>query len=208
MLSIVFDFQKHNTLKMQKNCESDASCSSSMGDARGLELAASCTNETMISDSSRADLKRSRNNSSRKHLHSRKLKPSKRAHKSKTSRLKNSVAPLNPSVVMKHLICTPHCGSRSSQESRCQESNRPDSSALLQQTESGGKKKTSCDPVPYSEELKNVSATPTFSLCHVLQLNSEENVTKPFEVSKDQAKNTLRVHTSASSVFVKTVKKT
>ncbi|XP_067263683.1 cdkn1a interacting zinc finger protein 1b isoform X3 [Chanodichthys erythropterus] len=206
------NLQKHNTLKMQKNCESDASCSSSMGDPRGLELIASCAGETMISDSSQADLNRLHINSSRKHLHSRKLKPSKRAHKSKTLLSKISVAPQNPSVVMKHLICTPHCGSRSGQESHCQESNRPDSSVQLQQTESGEKEKTSCDPVHYSEELENVNATPTFRSCHVLQLNSEENVTKPFEVketvSKDQTKNTLHVHKSPSSVFMKTVKKT
>lgn len=212
ILSVVFDFQKHNTLKMQKNCESDASCSSSMGDPRGLELIASCASETMISDSSQADLNRLHINSSRNHLHSRKLKPSKRAHKSKTLLSKISVAPQNPSVVMKHLICTPRCGSRSSQESHCQESNRPDSSVQLLQTESGEQEKTSRDPVHYSKELENVSATPTFSSCHVLQLNSEEKVTKPIEiketVNKDQTKNILHVHKSPSSVFMKTVKKT
>ncbi|CAM4537540.1 unnamed protein product [Leuciscus chuanchicus] len=192
------NLQKHNTPKMQKNCESDASCSSPTADPQGLELIASCANKTMISDSSQADLKRSHINSSRDHLHPRKLKPSKRAHKSKTSRSKTSVAPKKPCVVMKHLICTPHCGSRSSQESRCQESNRLDSSVQLRQTESGEKEKTSFDPVHYSEEQENVNATPTVSLCHVSQLNSEENVTKPTEVketvSKDQTKNTFHAH--------------
>ncbi|XP_067294108.1 cdkn1a interacting zinc finger protein 1b [Pseudorasbora parva] len=200
------NLQKHNTLKMQKNCEGDASCSSSMGDPRGLELISSCTNETMMSDSSQADLNRPHINSSRELLPSRKLKPSKRTHKPKTSRSKRSVAPQNPSVVMKHLICTPHCGSRSSQESHCQESSRPDSSVQLQQTESGEKEKSSCDPVHYSEEQKKESATPTFSLCHVSQLNSEENVSKPIEVketfSKDQSKNSFHVHKNPSSVSV------
>lgn len=190
----IFDFQKHNTLKMQKNCESDASCSSPTAEPRGLELIASCANKTVISDSSQADLNRSHINSSRDHLPPRKLKPSKRAYKSKTSRSKTSVAPKKPCVVMKHLICTPHCGSRSSQGSRCQESNRLDSSVQLRQTESGEKEKTSFDPVHYSEEQE----TPTVSLCHVSQLNTEENVTKPIEVketvSKDQTKNTFHAH--------------
>jgi len=205
---IVFDFQKHNTPKMQKNCESDASCSSPMVDPRGPELIASCANKTMVSDSSQADLNRSHINSSRDHLHPRKLKPSKRAHKSKTSRSKTSVAPKKPFVVMKHLICTPHFGSRSSQESLCQERNRLDSSAQLRQTESGEKEKTSFDPLHYSEEQENVNATPIFSLCHASQLNSEENVVKPIEVketvSKDQTKNTLHAFKSPSVSVKKT----
>uniref|UniRef100_A0A673IFX0 Cip1-interacting zinc finger protein-like n=1 Tax=Sinocyclocheilus rhinocerous TaxID=307959 RepID=A0A673IFX0_9TELE len=139
------NLQKHNALKMQKkppqdDCESDVSCSSLMSDPRCLERTASCAN-----DSSQADLNRPHINFSRERLHSRKLKPSKRAHKSKSPRSKHSGAPQKPAVVMKHLIYTPHCGSGSSRESHCQE---------LQHTESvsSEKEKTSCDPVHYSEE--------------------------------------------------------
>lgn len=156
------NLQKHNALKMQKkppqdDCESDASCSSLKSDPRCLELAASC-----------ADLNRPHINFSRERLHLKKLKPSKRPHKSKSPRSKHSGAPQKPAVVMKHLICSPHCGSGSSQESHCQE---------LQHTESvsSEKQKTSCDPVHYSEEQENVSSTPTNSLCDASQLNSEEN---------------------------------
>lgn len=147
----------------QDDCESDVSCSSLMSDPRCLELTASCAN-----DSSQADLNRPHVNFSRERLHLRKLKPSKRPHKSKSPRSKNSGAPQKPAVVMKHLICTPHCGSGSSQESHCQE---------LQHTESvsSEKEKTSRDPVHYSEEQENMSSTPTHSLCHASQLNSEEN---------------------------------
>uniref|UniRef100_A0A673M8K2 Cdkn1a interacting zinc finger protein 1b n=1 Tax=Sinocyclocheilus rhinocerous TaxID=307959 RepID=A0A673M8K2_9TELE len=160
------NLQKHNALKMQKkapqdDCERDVSCSSPLSDPRGLELTASCA-----SDSSQPDLNRPHVNFSRERLHLRKLKPSKRPHKSKSPRSKNSVAPQSPAVVMKHLICTPLCGSGSSQQSHCQESNRPDS------------KKTSCDPVHYSEEQENMSSASTRSLCHASQLNSEENTVK------------------------------
>uniref|UniRef100_A0A8C1YHD8 Cdkn1a interacting zinc finger protein 1b n=1 Tax=Cyprinus carpio TaxID=7962 RepID=A0A8C1YHD8_CYPCA len=123
-----FQNLQHNTLKMQKKApqddrESDVSCSSPLSDPRGLELTASCA-----SDSSQPDLNRPHINFSRERLHLRKPKPSKRPPKSKSPCSKNSVAPQNPAVVMKHLICTPHCGSGSRQESHYQESNRPDSS--------------------------------------------------------------------------------
>ncbi|KAL0192681.1 hypothetical protein M9458_010977, partial [Cirrhinus mrigala] len=94
----------------QDDCESDVSCSSPTNDPRGLDLIASCAN-----DSSQADLNRPRINFSRERLHLRKLQPSKRPHKSKSLRSKNSVASQKPAVVMKHLICPPHRGSESSQ---------------------------------------------------------------------------------------------
>ncbi|XP_016341842.1 cip1-interacting zinc finger protein-like [Sinocyclocheilus anshuiensis] len=174
------NLQKHNALKMQKkapqdDCESDVSCSSPLSDPQGLELTASCA-----SDSSQPDLNRPHVNFSRERLHLRKLKPSKRPHKSKSPCSKNSVAPQSPAVVMKHLICTPHCGSGSSKQSHCQESNRPDSSVQVLHREyvSSEKEKTSCDPVHYSEEQENMSSASTRSLCHASQLNSEENTVK------------------------------
>ncbi|XP_073697271.1 cdkn1a interacting zinc finger protein 1b isoform X2 [Garra rufa] len=182
------NLQKHNSLKMQKkapqdDCESDASCSSPISDPRVLELTASCAN-----DCSQADLSRPRINFSRERLHLRKLtpKPFKRPHKSKSVRSKNSVVPQRPAVVMKHLICPPHRGSESSQESHCQESNRTDSSAQLQHTKSvsSEKDKTSCDLVHCSE---NMNTTPTCSWHHASQLNSEENTIKVKEaMGKDQ----------------------
>ncbi|KAK2911624.1 hypothetical protein QQF64_027433 [Cirrhinus molitorella] len=172
------NLQKHNSLKLQKkapqdDCESDASCSSPTSDPRGLELTASAAN-----DSSQADLYRPRINFSRERLHLRKPKPSKRPHKSKSPHSKNSVAPQKPAVVMKHLICPPHRGSESSQESHSQESNRPDSSVQLKHTESvsNEKDKTSCDPVHYSEVQETVSSSPTCSLRHASQLHSENTI--------------------------------
>ncbi len=147
----------------QDDCESDVSCSSLMSGPRCLELTASCAN-----DSSQAHLNRPHSNLSRERLHLRKLKPSKRPRKSKSSRSKNSGAPQKPAVVMKHLICTSHCGSGSSQESRCQEFQHAESV-------SSEKEKTSCDPVHYSEEQEHMSTTATHSLCLASQLSSEEN---------------------------------
>lgn len=190
------------------DCESDVSSNSPMRDPPG----SSCINEmSAISDSSQSDLSRSRVSSFREHLHSRKLKPSKKPHKSRSARSKRSVAPQKSAVVMKHFICAPHGGSRSSQESHCQESNKPDSSVQSQhvECESSEKEKISCDPMHYLEEHEIVSSTPTHCLWHVSGL---ENVTKSIEVketvSRVHAKHTGHVHKNSTSISANAVKDT
>nr|XP_021331734.1 cdkn1a interacting zinc finger protein 1b isoform X1 [Danio rerio] len=207
------NLQKHNALKMQKktshnDCESDVSSNSPMRDPPG----SSCTNEmSAISDSSQSDLSRSRVSSFREHLHSRKLKPSKKPRKSKSARSKCSVAPQKSAVVMKHFICAPHGGSRSSLESHCRESNKPDSSVQMQhvECESSVKEKISCDPVDYLVEREIVNSTPTHCLWHVSGL---EHVKKSIEVketvSRVHAKHTSHVHKNSTSISANAVKDT
>ncbi|XP_051532897.1 cdkn1a interacting zinc finger protein 1b isoform X2 [Myxocyprinus asiaticus] len=193
------NLQKYNTLKTQKKppheeSESDASCSSIMGNPRDLEVIANCSNETEISVSSQSDLNKSHSRPSRKRSNSRKLKPFKRHPKSKTLCSKTAAASQNPTVIMQHLICTPDFGSMSSKESLHRKSKRPDSGVQLQcsEFESSEKLKSPCDTNCCLEKQENGSTTPTHSLCYASQLNSEKNVTQPMKfpqtISKDQTK--------------------
>ncbi|XP_051962115.1 cdkn1a interacting zinc finger protein 1b isoform X2 [Xyrauchen texanus] len=182
------NLQKYNTLKMQKKppqeeSESDASCSSTMGNPQDLEVIASCSNETEISVCSQSVLNKSHSRPSRKRSNSRKLKPYKRRPKSKTPCSKTAAASQNPTVVMQHLICTPDFGSWSSKESLHRKRKRPDSGFRLQcsEFESSVKLKSSCDPNCCLEKKENGSTAPTHSMCYASQLNSVKNVVQPIQ---------------------------